>query len=403
MKRSEAPTDSSPFHLPENQPNKEIKIEDPKEKEEEKKERIKKFKVAVIFSYVGRGYFGLMYLNNNPKTIEGEIENAMYKAKCISEDNKHDLKKVGWSRCARTDKGVSAANNLISLKMGLDGNYIERINSFLPETIRIQDVVKVSHSFNAKTRVDSRTYEYIFPSYAIQKIDSEHPEINVEYNPQQEDVDYFNSVISNYVKTHNFQNYTFNTKETKADSKSNNRYIISMSAQLVQRNGLNVIAVSIHGQSFMLWQIRRMIGFAIVLTNFRLPIEQMNEIMKTSFTLINWRSVIPTAPAHGLFLDQCHFGNHNERLQRDTSNTSKTNINSEETLKKCIEFKEKYIWTDIINFEKEEQPFAKYMKEQVNYNKIYDVLTGKVTLEYYNSIHKPSMQTVLSEEEQDEN
>ena len=50
-----------------------------------------------------------------------------------------DAKQINWMRCARTDKGVHAAGNLLSLKMQIPGDYdvIERANSFLPEQIRI--------------------------------------------------------------------------------------------------------------------------------------------------------------------------------------------------------------------------------------------------------------------------
>lgn len=39
--------------------------------------------------------------------IEGELENAIYKAGGIKDSNFGDLNKIGWARSSRTDKGVS--------------------------------------------------------------------------------------------------------------------------------------------------------------------------------------------------------------------------------------------------------------------------------------------------------
>ncbi|KAL7713624.1 tRNA pseudouridine synthase A [Entamoeba marina] len=361
MKRSESPH-TSPLQ---NTDGKEKKIDD------QPHSRIKKVKMAIIVSYVGRGYSGMQYMKDTP-TIEKVLENALYESNCISEDNKHNLQKVSWNRCARTDKGVSAANNIVSLKMGIDGDFITRINSHLPETIHVHSAVKVPGSFNAKNRVDSRDYEYFFPSYALQRVDPTNPTINTSYEPTTEDLDYLNSVLKAFCGTHNFQNFTFNKKNGKPSDKSNTRYIIEVSAQLVKLGSMGFVAVSIRGQSFMIWQIRRMMGFAVVLTNLRFPLNESLEFMKKSFSLINWRHIIPTAPPFGLFLERCNFDTYNKKLGED-----KLPINNEETLKQCKEFKEKYIWNDIADHEVKEHAFGDYMKE-VRYQRIFDVLSGKV-------------------------
>ena len=44
---------------------------------------------------------------------------------------------------------------------------VEKINSFLPPSIHVYGVTKVTQSFVAKNRVDSRQYEYIVPSWCI--------------------------------------------------------------------------------------------------------------------------------------------------------------------------------------------------------------------------------------------
>lgn len=43
---------------------------------------------------------------------------------------------VGWQRAARTDKGVSAVGNVVSLKLMIEfPDVVERINAALPEQV----------------------------------------------------------------------------------------------------------------------------------------------------------------------------------------------------------------------------------------------------------------------------
>jgi tRNA pseudouridine38-40 synthase len=44
---------------------------------------------------------------------------------------------MSFQRAARTDKGVSAAENLLSLKMELADDTLERLNNILPKQIRV--------------------------------------------------------------------------------------------------------------------------------------------------------------------------------------------------------------------------------------------------------------------------
>ena len=50
------------------------------------------------------------------RTIEGDLEIALYQAGSILKGNVGSLHKIGFSRTARTDKGVSAAGNIFGAK-----------------------------------------------------------------------------------------------------------------------------------------------------------------------------------------------------------------------------------------------------------------------------------------------
>lgn len=86
-----------------------------------------------------------------------------------------DPKKVDLQRAARTDRGVSAAGNVVSLKMitavpGCENDpkaLTRKINQNLPPEIRLWGYTRTLSSFNARMSCDTRVYEYLFPSYVL--------------------------------------------------------------------------------------------------------------------------------------------------------------------------------------------------------------------------------------------
>ena len=63
--------------------------------------------------------------DNNIKTIEGFIFRALSEANLISPSNKEDIRKNGWKRAARTDKGVHAILNTLNVKLDISNEYID--------------------------------------------------------------------------------------------------------------------------------------------------------------------------------------------------------------------------------------------------------------------------------------
>ncbi|KAK5118443.1 hypothetical protein LTR62_002957 [Meristemomyces frigidus] len=126
-----------------------------------------KRKVAVLIGYAGTGYKG-MQITPTEKTIEGDLFQAFIKAGAISKANADDPKKAGLVRCARTDKGVHAAGNMISLKLIVEEeDIVEKINAELPEQIRVWGIERTIGSFSCYQACDSRWYEYLIPTHAF--------------------------------------------------------------------------------------------------------------------------------------------------------------------------------------------------------------------------------------------
>ncbi|XP_013856749.1 tRNA pseudouridine synthase A, mitochondrial, partial [Austrofundulus limnaeus] len=116
------------------------------EEHTEDAKKIKKRKVVLLMAYSGKGYFGMQRNLGNAqfKTIEDDLVSALIKSGCIPESHGDEMKKMSFQRCARTDKNVSAAGQVVSLKLQLIDDLIKNINEHLPPQIRVLGVKRVT-------------------------------------------------------------------------------------------------------------------------------------------------------------------------------------------------------------------------------------------------------------------
>ncbi|CAK7346084.1 unnamed protein product [Dovyalis caffra] len=132
-----------------------------------KKQRYKRRKIAIFFAYCGVGYQG-MQKNPGAKTIEGDLEEALFHAGAVPEQDRGIPKRYDWARSARTDKGVSAVGQVVSGRFYIDPpGLVERLQSNLSPQFRIFGYKRVTGSFNAKKFCDRRRYVYLIPVFAL--------------------------------------------------------------------------------------------------------------------------------------------------------------------------------------------------------------------------------------------
>lgn len=132
-----------------------------------RKPRYKRRKVAIFFAYCGVGYQG-MQKNPGAKTIEGDLEEALFLSGAVSEADRGNPKRYDWARSARTDKGVSAVGQVVSGRFYIDPpGLVDRLNSNLNPQIRIFGYKRATASFSAKKFCDRRRYVYLIPVFAL--------------------------------------------------------------------------------------------------------------------------------------------------------------------------------------------------------------------------------------------
>ena len=102
-----------------------------------------------------------------------------------------------------------------------------------------------------------------------------------------------------------YHNFTINKKE---GDDSCRRYIKSFKViKKMDVKGQEWIVMQVHGQSFMMHQIRKMVGLAILLFKTGNENRPISEFFKAS--MIN----IPKAPGIGLLLERALFDNYNKK------------------------------------------------------------------------------------------
>lgn len=306
----------------------------------------KKRKVAIFLAYVGYGYQG-MQRNPGAKTIEDDLFQAMHAAGGISDANADDMgfAKIHWMRAARTDKGVSAVGQCVSLKMVMDesqNRVVEKINDHLPAQIRVFGAHRVTNGFDSRKHCDKRRYEYCLPAWAFnplaarpkaksigslindgtfsdddtdtqeERIPREAYEVHAMLGQTEGHPFVFNSlseqrlntILGKYVGTHNHHNFTVKKPHNAADVR---RYIMSFSCTgVIDIDGAPWVRMVVIGQSFMLHQIRKMIGMALAAFRGDCTLESIDLALKSRAQLN-----VPMAPELGLFLDECYFDAYN--------------------------------------------------------------------------------------------
>ena len=134
--------------------------------------RCPKHKWALQFGYCGTGYCGLQ-IQDHVMTLERELATALFRSGAIFDTNLTKINRIGWSRAARTDKGVHAASNLIVAKLmvqdgGANGElekFLALVNLHLPNEMKIFSAHRVTKKFDARWRCERRFYEYLMPTF----------------------------------------------------------------------------------------------------------------------------------------------------------------------------------------------------------------------------------------------
>lgn len=183
-------------------------------------------KLAVVVGYFGQGFAGSQF-QPDKRTVEGEFIKAGISCGAWS-----NAKSASFRTAGRTDKGVSARRQIISVTPEDPKKFVEAMNFHLPPDIWCLEYAEVSEDFYPRYAAGVRTYRYFFP-YPL-------------------DIAAMDDAASAFVGVHDFSG--FSKMETGRDPKRT----VTAAKVFAGGNGLPVFEVS--AKSFLWNMVRGMAG-----------------------------------------------------------------------------------------------------------------------------------------------
>ncbi|KAM0678334.1 tRNA pseudouridine synthase 1 [Binucleata daphniae] len=307
-----------------------------------------KRKIGIVIGYNGSNYHGLQH-NKQIRTIELEIINGLLAINAIKQENAVDPKKIGLQRTSRTDKGVHAAMSLLTCKVEIEiQNEIkeEFAKHLAKNNIHLYKIARLPNGFAPKKKCHQRHYEYVLPTFIFDEKFTKTYRIT---NEQQEEL---YKIFQNFVGTKNHHNFT-----TTANTKGTTRCIskINVTKPYIN-NEIEYVKVKILGNSFMINQIRKMIGFVVTIQKFAKNKE--TELFKAVFTETKYN--IPKAPAEFLFLDHPRFDFYDKTAKYEKIEVSENEIDD---VKKVLVYPEIHKLENLQIFENWFDIFTKHRYE----------------------------------------
>lgn len=230
-----------------------------------------------VVSYDGSDYYGFQRLNDRPniqQTIEKALKNMTQQEILVFVSG-------------RTDKGVHAKGQVIHFDTEIDlkGDvWVNGINRRLPDSIRIKSVKKVNFNMHARHSAKSKIYEYKISKKESCPFTSRYE----NYFPNI-DVDKLIKASKLLEGMHDFGGFSVYIKD-----KPTIKTIYSIKIKETK----NHITIQFHGDSFLRYMIRRMVGLLVEISTGKRDTSDVLKILKTQDRSIANK----TAPAKGLYL-----------------------------------------------------------------------------------------------------
>jgi tRNA pseudouridine(38-40) synthase len=182
---------------------------------------------------------------------DSRIFRAVYFIPCVRRLIEHK-DTCGYTRCARTDKGVSAVSQVVALNIRCPIaasspplHYLRMLNGVLPPTVRCTAVADVAPDFHARFDCISRSYKYFF--------------IRGSRN-----IEAMSSAATMFIGEHNFFNFC-KIDPSKGPQQGFNRNVLHCSIEPVRPQAgaphpLDMFVFNVKATAFLWHQVRAMVA-----------------------------------------------------------------------------------------------------------------------------------------------
>lgn len=263
-------------------------------------------RIALKVAYLGWNYSGFATQNDAiaTPTVEDQLFRALESCKLIaSPDQCH------FTRCGRTDKGVSGVGQVVALNVRSNNKkgavdtkekslpYIEIINRLLPEDIRILAWAPVAPTFNARFDCKSRTYKYFFEKGSL-------------------DLELMRQAASYMLGKHDFRNFC--RLDPSKNITNYERTVVSLDIKPIA--GDNFYEVELKGTAFLWHQVRCIMAIMFLVGQRSESPEVVKDLL--NIEKVSARPDYPMASDLPLMLYDCEFEDINWIYANDNENSS---------------------------------------------------------------------------------
>ncbi|MDR0299393.1 MAG: tRNA pseudouridine(38-40) synthase TruA [Streptococcaceae bacterium] len=219
------------------------------------------------------------------RTVQSEIEKVLRR---LNSDQELKLQMAG-----RTDSGVHAYGQVIHFDLE-DSRSTERIRFALdtqtPADISIWKLEKVGENFHSRFTAHEKIYEYLLDNSFSRSPFKRRGQAWFRYPL---DLELMQEAIKKIEGQHDFEGFTATggTVEDKV------RMISQASVEKIDETSFKF---TFRGNGFLYKQVRNMVGTLIKIGNKKMPVEQIDQILRTG----NRQLAGPTAHPEGLYLKE---------------------------------------------------------------------------------------------------
>lgn len=240
-----------------------------------------------IVEYNGYNYFGWQKQQNNI-TIQEKIENVLEKI---------FKKKQNIQGASRTDAGVHAYGQVFKFFAPFKYNleHIQKIiNGSLPNDIHIKEINFCESNFSPRFDAKKKLYNYFISNTKNNIFQNPY----MLYHPKKFDIELFKKALSLFVGTHDL--ISFATLEKDLEGINTIKTIYKCDLEILKNN---IIRVSIVGNNFLKYMIRRIVGAALQVAYNKISIEELKNAIYNQEKL---KFVYKVSP-NGLILTQITY------------------------------------------------------------------------------------------------
>lgn len=242
----------------------------------------------VVLSYDGTNYVGFQ-VQENGNSIQAELNKALKKmTKGLY---------IPVSGSGRTDSGVHANGQVVHFDYPTsipEANLQRALNSLLPDDICAREVSAVDNDFHARYSVVGKRYVY---RVDISKFVNPFKRQYVLHHPFRVNVEKMNEALSIVLGEHDFTSFC----STKSDKESKVRTVTR--AEVLKKD--DELHFVFEGTGFLYNMIRILVGTTLQIGDGLRDVSQMQHILNAQ----DRNAAGPTAPAHGLYLDEVFYEN----------------------------------------------------------------------------------------------